>query len=293
MTEQAASLSGLCDLHTHSTYSDGTDTPRRLVEMARQIGLGGIALTDHNTVGGLESFMQWGEKLGVRTVPGVELSTRDEQTELHVLALFLPRASFSAVEAYTDAENRKKEERNLRLARRLNAAGYAVDYAKIKAKTDAAVPNRAHFATELVELGYFDDVWQAFSELLGEDAPFYEPSEAPDTLRTIAAIREWGAVSVLAHPLLDLTPQRLERFLQKATAPAVGLCGMETHYSCFSAEQTAYLDALCARFDILPAGGSDYHGARKPDIALGSGKGALAVPLSFMERLAHQSVSAL
>ena len=273
-----------CDLHTHSFYSDGTESPAAIVALAKQAHLHAVALTDHNTIDGLEDFMQAGIQTGIQTVPGIEISTDWEGTELHILALFLPLRAFSAARTFTDIRNRCKEQSNHILCRRLNEAGYAVNYDEICAKTKAAVPNRAHFASALVERGYFDSVKAAFQSLLDRGAPFYQPTQNPDALQTIRSIRTWGAVPVLAHPLLQLQPPRLQKFL--ALACAVGLCGIEIWYTRFSAQQTQTLLDICHAFGLLPSGGSDFHGSRKPDIALGSGCGGnLYVPYAACHAL--------
>ena len=283
-TDNTVAANGICDLHTHSYFSDGTESPASIVAQAKQAHLRAVALTDHNTVDGLDDFMHAGKEAGVNTVPGIELSTDWEGTELHILALFLPHRSFPAARAYTNLRNARKEQSNQILCHRLNAAGYAVNYDTIRSKTNASVPNRAHFASALVDLGYFDSVKAAFHTLLDRGAPFYQPTQNPDALQTIRIIRSWGAIAVLAHPLLQLQPPTLQRFL--ALACSVGLCGMEAWYARFTDEQTQILLDICHAFGVLPSGGSDYHGDRKPDIALGTGcHGNLHVPYEAFQNL--------
>ncbi len=273
-----------CDLHTHSIYSDGTDTPEELIAQAEALGLSAVALTDHNTVAGLPRFLAAAEGKQVKPVPGIEFSTGYGAGELHILALFVRREHYEAIQARVALPDRWKRDSNLALAAALNQAGYAIDYAAIEASTPGGKVNRAHFAAALAEKGYVSSIDEAFRDLLKPGGRFYQPPRRLDAIETIRFIRELGAVSVLAHPWLNLkTREALEGFLQKAV-PA-GLDGMEVRYSKFDEAQTEQAAVLGEQYGLLPSGGSDYHGGNKPDIDLGSGRGDLAVPEGFYTRL--------
>lgn len=273
-----------CDLHTHSIFSDGTDTPEALIGQAEALGLGAVALTDHNSVAGLPRFLAAAKGSSVTAVPGIEFSTGYENGELHILALFVKPEDYEAIKALVALPDRRKRESNLALAAGLNAAGYRIDYAALEASTPGGKVNRAHFAAELHRLGYVSSRDEAFNTLLKPGGPFYRPPERLGALETIRFIRSIGAVSVLAHPWLNRkTREALEGFLSEAVP--VGLDGMEVRYSKFSREQSNLALEIGQAYGLLPSGGSDYHGENKPEIALGTGRGDLAVPMEYYEKL--------
>ena len=272
-----------CDLHTHSTFSDGTDTPAQLLKRAEEQGLCAIALTDHNTVSGLPDFLKAAEQSSVRAIPGAEFSADYNGVELHILGLFLKPEQFETVTAMTQEYHRLKEQSNIDLVEKLNEAGYTVDYGKIKASTPKGQVNRALIAAELTALGYTESVQAAFKKLLKPECGYYVPPRRADPFETIRFIKTLGAVAVLAHPFLNLNEQALREFL--ALAVPCGLDGMETLYSTYD-EQTAELsEKIAAEFDLLPSGGSDYHGKNKPHIRIGIGQGSLSVPQGYLTAL--------
>ncbi len=272
-----------CDLHTHSNRSDGTLTPTELVAAAKEAGLSAIALTDHNTVAGLEEFIKACEDACIEAVPGVEISTEYEGVELHILGLYIPENAFDEVENYVSRYNIRKEKSNRDLVARLNDAGYLIDYDEIAGATPDGHINRAHIAKALKDHGYVDSVKAAFSSLLKEGKGFYIPPERIGALDAVIFLKSVGAVPVWAHPFLQMDEDGARRFL--AEAVPLGLVGMETRYSLYDAETEAAADRLVKEFNILPGGGSDFHGEVKPDIKLRVGKGNLHIPLTFARDL--------
>lgn len=273
----------ICDLHTHSTYSDGTLTPSQLMMLAGELGLGAVALCDHNTVAGLPEFLTAGQSCGVEAVPGIEFSTEYHGGELHILALFLRPEHYGPVTSLLEQMVRSKEQSNRDLVAALEKAGISLDYEKIKAATPNGQVNRALIGAEMVALGYVSSVKEAFSRWLAPEHGYFHPPKRLDSLETIRFIRDLGAVPVLAHPFLNLDEQGLREFLTEAVA--AGLVGMETMYPKFSPEETALAEKIAGEFGLQPSGGSDFHGSIKPDIALGTGRGGLWVPISVLEGL--------
>ena len=272
-----------CDLHTHSHYSDGTCAPSEILAAAAAMALSAVALTDHNTIAGLPEFLRSAREYPVQASPGVEISTRYGEKELHIVGLFLPPASFASVSAFLDDFNRQKENSNRALVQVLNRAGYSLDYEEIRAAHPDGTVNRAVIAAALLEKGYVDSVSVAFTGLLSRKAGFYVPPERPSAFDTIAFLRHIHAVPVLAHPFLNLKEEELRRFLPEAKAH--GLAAMETLYSGYTPEITAAARDLAGEFGLLESGGSDFHGETKPQIRLGTGKGTLAVPAAFADAL--------
>ncbi len=269
----------LCDLHTHTVFSDGTDTPAQLVEKAQQAGLSAVALTDHNTVAGLPEFLRAAEGKPLQAVPGIEFSTDWEGTELHILGLWIRPQHYAAITDRMQEQLRQKELSNVALVERLAKVGYAVDYEKIRATTHDGYVNRAHIAVELTAKGYTQSVQDAFQRLLGVKAGFYVPPKMLQSLDVLAFIREMGAVSVLAHPFLNLDEAGVRRFLPQAVD--AGLCGMEVLYGMYDDATTALSMELARAHGVRFSGGSDYHGGNKPHIQLGKGRGSLVIPMDY------------
>lgn len=273
----------LCDLHTHSVFSDGTCTPTQLVELAVEAGLSALALSDHNTIAGLPEFLAAAQAAGLAAVPGVELSTDYNGVELHILGLFLPQRHYGAVTELVADGCRRKEESNLRLVEALARDGYVLDYPAIKAATPNGQVNRAHIAAQLTRQGYTASISEAFSSLLSPARGYYQEPKRPDALETIRFLRCVDAVCVLAHPLLTLSEHQLIAFLSKARP--CGLQGMETLYPLYTQQQRRFSTQLAEQFGLCQSGGSDFHGENKPDIRLGAGRGDLRVPMSFYHAL--------
>ncbi len=272
-----------CDLHTHSVFSDGTDTPARLIALAREASLAAVALCDHNTVAGLPDFLAAARGSGVEAVPGVEISTDYAGKELHILALFVSPRHYDDVSQLLADGDIRKEQSNIDLVAALNRAGFPLDYERIRAGTPQGHINRAHIAAEMLHLGYVQSVQEAFRLYLAPERGYYRPPRRPDACRTVCFIRSIGAVAVLAHPFLSMDEALLRVFLREAVP--CGLNAMEVAYSKYS-EATARLAARIAReYGILPSGGSDYHGTVKPDISIGTGRGMLRVPMAWLESL--------
>lgn len=279
----------LCDLHTHSTYSDGTYSPIQLIAEAERVGLSAIALTDHNTLTGLPEFLSAAETSSVEAIPGIEFSTDYIEMELHIVCLFIKPEHYPTITEITDEINRRKQQSNIDLIDKLRQAGFDISYDRIKATMPQGEPNRALIGAELMRLGYVTSVKEGFQKLLGAKCGYYTPPKHIDAFELISIIRNLGAVPILAHPFLSIKDeQQLEVFLAKAAA--CGLLGIETRYPLFSDEQTSSLEILAKKYGLAQSGGSDFHGENKPDIRLGSGKGALQVPLSFLNDLRQRTI---
>lgn len=276
-------MNQFCDLHVHSVFSDGSETPEYLVEQAEKLGLAAIALCDHNTIAGLPDFFAAAKGKQVRAVPGIEFSTDYQGTELHILGLFLPENSYDAVTALLNDTLKKKEENNRLLVKKLNEAGYDLDYEKIAAATPKGHVNRAHIAGELTRKGYTASVKEAFRTLLSEQAGFYQRAPQPRAVDVIRFIKSIGATAVLAHPFLNLDETRLRQFLPLAVD--AGLDAMETVYVDYDEQTTKTAKAVAKDFGLKESGGSDFHGKAKPDIFLGVGRGNLRVSAAFLSKL--------
>ena len=273
----------LCDLHTHSVYSDGTCTPAELIALAKDAGLSAIALTDHNTVSGISAFLEAGKGSGIVVVPGIEVSSDFLGTELHIVGLFKTLDHLAQVEAYVSDYLVRKDKSNVDLCNNLCAAGYVVSYDEIKAATPDGVVNRALIAAALMKKGYVGSIKQAFATLLSKKGGYYHEPQKLDAYEVIQKLCEFDAIPILAHSFLSMNEDMLRAFLPRAKQ--AGLVGMETDYVTYDAATTERARAIAAEFDLLPSGGSDFHGTNKPDIRIGIGKGSLAVPMAYYEAL--------
>lgn len=271
-----------CDLHTHSTFSDGTCTPKELLHMAQSLQLSAVVLCDHNTVAGLPSFVAAGERATVEAVPAVEFSTQYGEIELHIIGMFIKPEKYAQVTELLEDLLQRKELSNQALIERLATAGILLDYEKIKAQSSNYV-NRAIIGAEMTRLGYVSSVPEAFKQYLSESKGFYVPPRRLDSYEAIRFIKSIGATAVLAHPLLNLDAAGLRAFLPQAIE--AGLDGMEVYYSKYSTEETKLAESIAAEFQLLPSGGSDYHGNNKPGIDLGVGRGDLQIPSAWLEAL--------
>ncbi len=267
----------MIDLHTHSTASDGTYSPSELVALAREVGLYALALTDHDTVEGLAEASAAAERLGVRLVPGVEISVKFEGPgHCHILGYFVDPASRVLRETLALLK-KARSERNLRMVEKLQALGVEITLEEVVARAGGGEVGRPHFAPLLVEKGVVRSPEEAFERYLKKGAPAYVPKARLSPEEAFSAIFEAGGLPVLAHPVhLRLPPEELSGYV--ARLKAFGLSGIEAYYTDHTPEFTAFCLELARRYNLVPTGGSDFHGRNKPDIKLGRGFGNLRVP---------------
>lgn len=272
------------DLHTHSTASDGTMTPTELIEHAKEVGLTAIALTDHDTFGGIEEAMAAGERLGVEVIPGCELSLEspDGVGWMHVVALWVPKDPKPLKEAFDWVQEGRKT-RNHEIVDKLRSLGVNITYENVVARANGTI-GRPHFAQEMVALGVVSSVSEAFKVWLGDNGRAYVPKRKLKPAQALSILNEIGATSILAHPFalgMNMADtEALVKDLQK-----LGLDGMEVIYSEHSESDTKAYMAMAERLGLLVSGGSDFHGTVKPRIRLGKGKGALHVPDELLDKM--------
>ncbi len=254
------------DLHTHSRLSDGTDTPAQLVEQAAAAGLDVVALTDHDTVAGWEKAIDAGVRLGIKVVCGTEFSTTNEGRGQHLLGYnFDPNHPAIAEILRRGASSRK--DRALALFDRLDSLRLPVDREYITSLA-GGIPSRKHVAAGMVKEGYVATEDQAFAEWLNEGRPAYVQRYRPTIEDAIAAIRDAGGVSVIAHPRDERRGPGVTgaRFAELA---AVGLDGIEVDHRQHEPEARAELRQIAADLGLAVTGSSDYHGRIKTDHDLG------------------------
>ena len=272
-----------CDLHTHSVFSDGADTPSKIIELAVKAGLGAVALCDHNTADGLKEFFEAAKDKNIQAIAGGEFSVDYNGTELHLLGLFIMQDKFAIVSELMKDVADKKRDSNIDLINSLYKAGYDISFDEASKATPNGKFNRLHIANILIQKGYVASKAEAFETLLSKTGGYYKEPERLTVWQMIDFLKSIDAVPVLAHPFLSLDELQLEKFLPAAKER--GLAGMECVYSEYSNDNTKKSLALADRFDLKYSGGSDYHGKNKPYIQLGTGCGNLCIPYDLAYNL--------
>ena len=278
------------DLHTHSLCSDGAQTPADVVRTASQAGLSAIALSDHDCISGVQEAIDTGNSLGIEVIPAVELSAQSD-TELHILGYFV------------DIHNKKlqdtmryalqvRDERQEETCRKLNEQGFAItmEEARVEAHGNPVLC-RAHFAQIMVRKGYAESVKDAFNRFLSVGCYAYSNRQALTGPEAVSLIREAGGIAVAAHLHLIKKPDDELRQYLKELIP-YGLDGVEGYYTDYTPDMEQRYRTMAKELGLVISGGTDYHGANKPHIAIGKGKGNLEIPYSVLEglRKRHQEI---
>jgi Predicted metal-dependent phosphoesterases (PHP family) len=262
------------DLHTHSTASDGTFTPTELMRAAKEAGLSAIALTDHDTFDGLPEAREEAQKLELELVPGCELSLDYAGLPTHLLALFVDERPGRVVGELTRVR-RARVERNATMLEKLKEVGVHLRREDVERHASGVV-GRPHMAQAMVEAGVVRSFEEAFTRFLGAGGLAYVPKAKLTPTEAIRAIHADGGLAVLAHPyLLSQQPRQIESILTDLAG--LGLDGVEVYYTEHSDKYTALISGLARNLGLLESGGSDFHGAVKPGVALGRGRGGLFV----------------
>jgi predicted metal-dependent phosphoesterase TrpH len=275
----------MVDLHTHSTASDGDLSPGELIQSAKQRGITVLALTDHDTVDGLEEAREEADRQGVKFVPGIEFDIAYEPFaiagEFHLLGLGLNTIGPGFREALKEIR-RKREDRNLRILGRIEEElGLAIDYGEVQAISGGGALGRPHFATLLVNRGIVKNHELAFAKYLAKGQPLYVAKEKLEFTRALGMIREAGGIPVLAHPLsLRISWGRLPDFI--AGLAAQGLEGIEAWHPSAKVHFCKRLEALGSSLGLYITAGSDFHGNSRPDRKLGFTAGNRPIGESFL-----------
>ena len=270
------------DLHVHTTASDGTCTPAEAVRLAAREGLRAIAITDHDSANGYPEAAGAGKQYGVEVVPGIEISTKFKRS-VHILGYYIDPHS-PAIEPVLNWVVQDRDERNRKMAALMAADGLPISYEQMHERFGPVI-GRPHFARVLVELGLAESVADAFDKYVERGRKYYVGRSFLPIERSVEIIREAGGVPVLAHPFqYKFDDAELRELIEHCMAH--GLEGMECRYSGYDESMSAYLLALAEEYGLAPTGGSDFHGANKPHIALGRGiDDNLAVPYEWLEKL--------
>jgi 3',5'-nucleoside bisphosphate phosphatase len=271
----------LIDLHSHTNESDGTCSPPELIEEAVRAGVDVLGITDHDTFRGFDQAAPVARQAGIEAVCGIELSTKLQGQSVHLLGYFLGDNGLKDFRTWVLELQASRRERNVRLAARLRELGFNVTLEEAEAR-GRGMTGRPHFAQLLVEKGYVRSMRAAFDEYLDESAKGYVQRIEPQFAEGVARIRGAGGIASLAHPVrvradvAMLLPELCE----------AGLNAIEAYHSDHDRQDTEQYLGLAAQYGLMVTGGSDYHGAVKPGVFLGTGyEGNLRIPADLIDRL--------
>lgn len=267
----------LLDLHIHSTASDGVFTPSEVVRLALKQGLAAIALTDHDTLGGVAEAQRAAVGTGLEVIAGVEINSEGNWGDLHFLGYYVDLENDflrERLQAMQDA----RVARARKMIERLRDMGMTLEWEQVQALAGGDSVGRPHVGRALLDRGYVKTVQEAFDRFISNDGPAYVPRLRLTPPEVIQAIIEAGGIPVVAHPAHS-RPSAVERIPEFV---GYGLRGVEVYHPRHSPEEVETLLALCQEYGLLVTGGSDFHG---PSVTEGVSLGAVHVPWECVERL--------
>ncbi len=283
-----------CDLHIHSSASDGTLTPAQILALSIDRQLGAIALTDHDTIDGAKELLAANIPPSIKFMTGVEISATPPPSfrcpgSFHILGYDIDLEDPSLNQTLNTLQDARKN-RNPQIIARLNVLGIAISLSDVEQEAADSQLGRPHIARVMIKNGFARSIDEAFDKYLGKGKPAYVDKYRLSSAQAVSLISAAGGIPVLAHPSLLETdsPQELERLL--TTLKDMGLKGIEVYYPSHSPEQTALYARLAIRHRLLQTGGTDFHGNLKPDIQIGTGRGKLLVPFELYEKLINRIV---
>ena len=273
----------MIDLHVHSTFSDGSFIPEDLIHRAVEEGLYAMALTDHDTVGGIPRFLAAAEGKPVVPVPGVEISADFSPGTMHMLGYFFDPKN-ETLNSRLQWLREGRDARNQEILHKLIRLGLHISWAEVKKYAEEDVVGRPHFAQALLARGYVANKDEAFERYLGKGKPAYAERRRLTMKDSIDLISGAGGVAVLAHPFtLKLPSKQLKDLVRELRD--FGLAGIEVYYSEHTTSMQREYLKLAKEFGLVATGGSDFHGALTPDIALGRGFGSLKIADDIVAQL--------
>ncbi len=266
--------SAMADLHLHTQFSDGTDSPQRVVELAHAAGLSTIALTDHDNTQAFAIAKPVAERYGITLIPGIEMSASAEGLEVHVLGFFFDLAH-PGLQQHLAEQQARRVDRVHEMVSRLSRVGVHIEAEEVFQLAGEGTVGRPHVARILLKHGYITTLPEAFSRYIGPDNPGFVPGSPLPPAHIIRVLREAGGVPVLAHPIYLKRDSLIDAFVRD------GLAGLEVYHSGHSPEQVLHYERLADRLQLLKTGGSDYHGEAKEGLPVGTVK----VPCALVEAL--------
>ena len=264
----------LVDLHLHTRFSDGTETPQRLVELAHELGLRAMAITDHDNTEALAIAEPIARQHGIELLAGIEMSASAEGAEVHVLG-FLFDVRNAPLQRHLSEQQARRVSRVHEMVKRLQRVGVTIEAEEVFRVAGEGTVGRPHVARVLLQHGYVSTMAEAFEKYIGPKNPGFVPGSPLPPSVVIQVIREAGGIPVLAHPIYLKRDDLIERFVRD------GLVGLEVYHSGHTPEVIRRYEQIAERLKLLKTGGSDFHGQAKE----GSPLGSIKVPYAFVETL--------
>lgn len=277
---------GFVDLHVHSNASDGTFSPSQVVELAKNAGLDAFALTDHDTTAGVPEALEKGRDLNIEVIPGIEVSSSFDGTEIHILGLFV-NSDDPVLAAMLEKMRISRDRRNEKMLENLAADGISFTKEELCGDNPDTIITRAHIAHALVAKGICSGMDQAFKKYLqygGHYCPQKEHLSPEEVVKTLISN---GAFVALAHPFqYKFGDKKTEELI--AHMADLGMKGLEVYHSSNNKLESMKLQEMAVRHHLLPTGGSDFHGGNKPYISIGTGRGGLRVSSLLLEDIKRE-----
>lgn len=271
---------GQVDLHVHSTCSDGTYTPSELVSYGLQKNLVAFALTDHDTISGIDEALNASKDTPIEVIPGIEYSTNYHNKDVHIVGLFINHKSLDFQKSLAQFMQTRIE-RNIKLCSNLVEAGINISIEALDEMFPNTVITRAHYAKYLLTTGHVKSKEEAFDRYLGDHTKYFVPRCNITPQDVIEVTKKAGGIPILAHPTLyGFGKDTLDKLVHDLKD--VGLMGMEGIYSTYTATEEREMKTLAKKYDLLVSGGSDFHGSNKKDLDLGTGYGHLYVHEDYL-----------
>ncbi|MFH1479549.1 MAG: PHP domain-containing protein [Candidatus Omnitrophota bacterium] len=267
------------DLHVHTTLSDGTFSPEKVVEYSKEQGLSAISITDHDCCDAIRPAIKKGDSIELEVIPGVEMTAELGEDEMHILGYFIDWQNPSFIKRLKEI-SRIREERARRILKKLRDKGLDILDEELFQLSGAGSVGRLHIAHLLVKKGYVSSITRAFRDYIGNNGPCYVSKFKMTPKEAIDMINKFGGVSILAHPgtinTKNRTIEETMEFLIKD-----GIKGIEVYHSDHNkAKETKFMD-IAKRYSLLMAGGSDCHGLAKKDVLIGRVK----IPYHLVEAI--------
>lgn len=269
------------DMHLHSTASDGTMTPSQIIQRAKEKGLMGVALTDHDTVDGLAQAEVEAEALGIDFIPGIELSANLYGKDVHILGYFVDRKDEGFLK-FLEEIKISRDRRNLRILEKLKKYRINITPEELDREAGGEIRSRLHIANLIIEKGYAYSKAEVFANYLGERGVAFEERAEFTPRVAVEALKRNGALAFLAHPKLYSASLKDVEHLVKELKEA-GLDGIESEYSTFHEQDKRMYRELAQKYDLLLSGGSDYHGLNREETDLGA-EGITYSQLEFLRK---------
>lgn len=271
------------DLHLHSHYSDGTLSPARLVEMASSSALSCIALTDHDTVEGINEFLEEAQKLNIKALSGLEISSKHRNHSIHILGYGLDHKN-SELEKWLMPLQEDRNSRNKKIITKLQGLGLDIQTEDLKTISNCGQTGRPHIARLLLQKGIVASTGDAFIHYLRKGAPAWVHRFTYSASQSIAMIHKAGGLAILAHPgQITPSPDSLPLFIGELVE--LGLDGIEIYYPGYSSKVRKKLRKVAARHNLVITGGSDYHGDNKSYTRMASQINGFCPPDTLLEAL--------